>query len=88
MHRFGAPPLAMTKGYTHMSAEQITMAKRWRAEGLSFPEIGHRLQRSVGTVYKQITKGSGKTKPKGYVDVVVSVVFRAVMCVVVQCAAP
>ena len=69
----------MTKGYTHMTTEEITMAKRWRAQGVSFQEIGQRLQRSKATVYKQIMKGSRKTKPKGYANVVVSVVLVAAM---------
>ena len=60
----------MAKTYAHMSAEQVGMAKRWRAEGLSFAEIGKRLQRSKSTVCRQLTKGVRKTKPKGYVDVV------------------
>ena len=65
-----SPPslLAMTKGYTHMSVEQISMAKRWRAEGVSFTEIGRRLHRPAGTVYRQVTKSNVKTKPEGDVD--------------------
>ena len=59
----------MAKGYTHMSPEQLTMAQRWRAEGLSYEDIGKRLQRSAGTVYKQIMKVNKKTKPKGNVEV-------------------
>lgn len=62
--------LAMTKGYTHMSPEQITMSKRWRAEGASLPDIAKLLQRSAGTIHKHITKGNVKTKPKGHVDVI------------------
>ena len=57
----------MTKGYKHMSPEQIQMAKRWRSEGVSYPDIGARLQRPAGTVYKHIAKGNVKTNPKGYI---------------------
>ena len=64
----------MTKGYNHMSADEVRLAKQWRADGVSIPNIAERLGRSKGTVSKRIAKGNVKTKPKGSVaSVLISV---------------
>ena len=55
----------MVKGYSHMSADEVRLAKQWRADGVSIPKIAERLGRSKGTVSKRVAKGNVKTKPKG-----------------------